>query len=93
MAAVDPSQLTPEYLAEDQRRTAYIAIAVTTAVSFLVVLLRTYSRICIVKIFGPDDWIICIAMVCRCPALLNDPTTKMFTGSQHRYDGAFVQST
>ncbi|PYH94299.1 hypothetical protein BO71DRAFT_430136 [Aspergillus ellipticus CBS 707.79] len=62
MSASTP-QLTPAFLAEDRRPQARIGITVVTALSALVVLVRAYARGCLIRSFGWDDGLICVAML------------------------------
>lgn len=57
-------QLTPEFLAQDRRPQARIGIGIVTALSGIIVLIRVYARWFMIRSFGWDDGLICIAMVC-----------------------------
>ncbi|PWY74281.1 hypothetical protein BO70DRAFT_354661 [Aspergillus heteromorphus CBS 117.55] len=56
-------ELTPAFLAEDRRPQARIGIAVVTALSALVVLVRVYARGFLIRSFGWDDGLICAALL------------------------------
>ncbi|EED11730.1 conserved hypothetical protein [Talaromyces stipitatus ATCC 10500] len=57
------SRLSPEYLAQDRRPQARIGISVVTVLSGIVVLVRVYARCKIIRSFGYDDGLICVAML------------------------------
>lgn len=59
----DPSQFPPGYLEEDRSRPAYIGIIFATSLSFVVVLVRLYSRKFLVRDVGWDDYFIVMAQV------------------------------
>ncbi|GKZ17773.1 hypothetical protein AbraCBS73388_010092 [Aspergillus brasiliensis] len=56
-------QLTPEFLAQDRRPQARIGIGVVTALSGVIVLIRVYARWFMIRSFGWDDGLICMAML------------------------------
>ncbi|OOF99322.1 hypothetical protein ASPCADRAFT_160022 [Aspergillus carbonarius ITEM 5010] len=56
-------QLTPEFLAQDRRPQARIGIGIVTALSGIIVLIRVYARWFMIRSFGWDDGLICIAML------------------------------
>jgi hypothetical protein len=56
--------LTPEQL-DYTNRSALLAITGSFfAVAAVIVLLRCYVRISMLRVFGPDDYVIVVAMVC-----------------------------
>ena len=63
MASTSTPDLTPEFLAQDRRPEARIGLGVVTALSGVVVLIRVYARWFMIRSFGWDDGLICIAMV------------------------------
>ncbi|OJI85973.1 hypothetical protein ABZX51_002172 [Aspergillus tubingensis] len=63
MASTSTPDLTPEFLAQDRRPEARIGIGVVTALSGAVVLIRVYARWFMIRSFGWDDGLICIAML------------------------------
>jgi hypothetical protein len=57
--------LTPEQI-EYTNRSALLAITGSFfAVAAAIVILRCYVRISMLRVFGPDDYVIVIALVCR----------------------------
>lgn len=58
------SYITPEYLSESRDEPAIIAIALITALVTIVLVLRCFSRICLVKSFGLDDGLALLSYVC-----------------------------
>ncbi|KAL1311556.1 hypothetical protein AAFC00_001675 [Neodothiora populina] len=60
---VDPG-ITAEYLNESRDEPAIIAIIVITIIVSIVLLLRCFSRVFIVKSFGIDDWLALISYTC-----------------------------
>ncbi|KAL3460107.1 hypothetical protein BJX64DRAFT_290592 [Aspergillus heterothallicus] len=56
-------QYTPEFLAEDRRKSAYIGVAVVTALSFIVVCVRLYARRFLIRELGWDDLFIVAAQL------------------------------
>ncbi|RAK96824.1 uncharacterized protein BO80DRAFT_448986 [Aspergillus ibericus CBS 121593] len=63
MGSASTLQLTPEFLAQDRRPQARIGIGVVTALSGVVVLIRVYAPWSLIRSFGWDDGLICIAML------------------------------
>ena len=62
---MDTSTMSATFLAQDRRPQAYIGIGVVTALSGVVVLVRSYARWRLIRHFGWDDGLICLAMVGR----------------------------
>lgn len=62
--------MTPEFLAEDQRPAARIAISFVTAIALVVVCVRIWVRHRMMGEFGWDDGFICGATVRHVPLLL-----------------------
>ena len=56
-------QFSAAYLAEDRRQPAMIGIVVVTALSFIVVMIRLYTRRILIRELGWDDWFILMAQV------------------------------
>ncbi|KKY18427.1 hypothetical protein UCRPC4_g04896 [Phaeomoniella chlamydospora] len=54
--------MSATFLAQDRRPQAYIGIGVVTALSGVVVLVRSYARWRLIRHFGWDDGLICLAM-------------------------------
>jgi hypothetical protein len=59
----DPSILTPEYLSYDNKGEILSITGTFTAIAFVVVLARIYVRAFMLRVFGPDDYIIVLSMV------------------------------
>jgi hypothetical protein len=57
------SELTPEQLAYTNAPILAAQVGSLFALSLMVVLARSYSRVFIVKSFGADDWTIVLALV------------------------------
>lgn len=62
-APVDPSTLSPAFLAEDRRSSATAGIIAVTTLASIVVVLRIYTRSWLMRNFGRDDALICVAAV------------------------------
>lgn len=58
-----PSDIPLALLLESRDGRAKIAIYIVFALTFLLLLLRCYSRIVVVRKFGLDDWLACATFV------------------------------
>jgi hypothetical protein len=68
-----PSGISLEYLAETYDREAIIGIIVLVVVSFVVLILRCFARVVLLKRTGIDDLLMVLAMVC----ILTSPATDL----------------
>ena len=64
-----PPPLTPEELAYTNAPEILAISGSFFAVATLVVLLRCYVRLVMLKVFGIDDYVMVVAMVCKLSAL------------------------
>ena len=58
-----PTPLDPAWIAEDNRPNLFAIAGTFLTVSILMVILRIYVRIRILKTFGPDDYVMVAALV------------------------------
>ncbi len=63
LAAGSHPPLTPEFLAQDARSGPRIGIILVNSVAIVVLLLRIYARCFLIKCFGWDDALMCVAGV------------------------------
>jgi hypothetical protein len=69
--------LTPEYIAYTNASQIMAITSTFFAIALLVVLLRCYVRITMLKVFGIDDWIMVFAMVRTLPYWTLAPTANV----------------
>jgi hypothetical protein len=60
-----PPPLSPEYLSETLAPTLNAIVGTLVGICTLVFLLRVYVRTRMLRIFGPDDWLMLVAVVCK----------------------------
>lgn len=58
-----PASLVPAWIAEDNRRNLFAITGTFLTLSILVVILRIYVRIKIIKTLGPDDYVMVVALL------------------------------
>ena len=58
-----PTNITPEYLAENRDRAPIIAIVFVGSLAIILALLRSYARLVVVKEFGIDDVLALLTVV------------------------------
>ena len=58
-----PASIDPAWAAEDNRPNLFAIMGTFIALSALMVILRIYVRVRIIKMFGPDDWVMVAALV------------------------------
>jgi hypothetical protein len=86
---------SPEYLAEDNRSKQRIGMIVVPIITFIVVLVRVYARLIVVRKFGWDDALIIVGFVRRKPHLQAKSrswTKFSFPGIDYHNYGAQYQS-
>ena len=58
-----PASLDPAWVAEDNRPNLFAITGTFISLAILVVILRIYVRIRIIKTLGPDDYVMILALV------------------------------
>lgn len=81
LATGDHPPLTPEFLAEDARTGPRVGIIIVNSVAVLILGLRVYARCFLIKCFGWDDGLMCIAGVCAFPSAIEPSWLDVFAPS------------
>ena len=58
-----PPGITPDYLAESRDKAPLAAIYTIFAIAMVLLILRSFARIVLVKHFGIDDWLAVLTVV------------------------------